>query len=354
MIRSIELYEPHFEHSNDFFRFLFRALRTCANAIPVDDPRPLPRVDHPRPLESAWIRCDGNLVFFDMSDHIFSFDFKALERSSVYFKTNLNRKLAETILTKNNCEQHLDKLVPFFSFADNLELYNPRDLRNRLGVRQRRLDLCHIVGLYENLIAHSQKPPEPGDSISPAQYHFWIRVHTRMALERNGFSGYYRLTSRGNPSIEDQLIRPNIPQRAYMRRMLECRFTFINTLPHALPPWKVSECIAMERPFIIERKPLVEIPKQFELVPGKHYLELLPDWGSFDETASVDDEKRYRILQFPSQADFDAGSRRIKEVLENDDHYRYMSEQIEHFARNQMTLGAVADFVRNQVNLLVH
>lgn len=354
MIRVIELFEPHFEQSNDFFRFLFRALRTCANATPLDDPRPLPKVETPRAHESAWIRCDGHLVFFDMSDHIFSFDFKALELCTVYFKTNLNRNLSKTILSNQHCEQHLEKLTPFFSLAGNLDIYNPKDLRNRIGVRQRHLDLCHIVGLYENLIAESQPPPVPNTPITPAQYHYWIRVQTREALERAGFSGYYRLTSRGNTQIEDKLIRPNISQRAYMRRMLECRFTVINTLPHALPPWKVSESIAMERPFIIERKPLVEIPEEFALISGKHYLELLPDWGGFDESVGVEDERSYRVLQYPSQADFDKGCQKLQGILADHEHCKYMSDQITHFARHQMTFGAIADYVRERVSLRIH
>jgi hypothetical protein len=354
MIRKIELFEPHFEQTNDFFRFLYRALRECAAAVGIDDPRPLPKVEKPRAHESAWIRCDGQLVFFDMSDHIFSFDFQALERCAVYFKTNLNRKLAETILQDRHCGQHLDKLRPFFSLAGNLNLYNPRDWRNRLGVRQRRLDLCHIVGLYENLIAQSLHPPKAGDPVGPAHYHYWIRVQTRLALQDAGFTGYYRLTSRGNASIEDDLIRPNISQRSYMRRMLECRFTVINTLPHALPPWKISESIAMERPFIIERKPLIELPEEFSLNPDEHYIELLPDWGAFDEGADIDSAHRYRVLQYPSEDDLREACASLKEKLEDNDRYLYMTEKIQNFSRRRMTFGAITDYIRNQVDAVIH
>ena len=351
MIKVIELIEPELERDNGFYRFLYGALRQCAGAIQVDTPRPLPRVMEPKVQESAWIRCDGNWVFFDMSDHVFSFDFKALELCSVYFKTNMNLSLTKQILSGQQLDHCLDKIKPFFSLAGNLHLYNPADWRNRIGVRTQRLDICHIVGLYEDLLPAG--PPQNSDTLTPAQYHFWIRVQSRKAMENAGLTGYYRLTSRGNASIENERIRPNISQRNYMRRMRECRFTLINTLPHALPPWKVSESIAMHRPFIIERKPLIEIPQAFELVPDKHYLELLPDFGNFDEEVPLEDERRYRVLSYPSEDVLCRACEKIREKVLDKELFLYMSEQIKQFAEQRMTAGAIVDYVREQVESVV-
>ena len=78
--------------------------------------------------------------------------------------------------------------------------------------------------------------------------------------------------------------------------MVDSRFTMINTLPHALLPWKASESLMLGRPFIVERSPLVEMPEPFQLRPNVHYLEMFPGFGDFDDNADIEDPHSYRIL----------------------------------------------------------
>lgn len=105
----------------------------------------------------------------------------------------------------------------------------------------------------------------------------------------------------------------------------------------------------MHRPFIIERKPLIEIPQDFDLIPGKHYLELLPDWGMFEEERKVDDERRYRVLQYPPSEMLQRACEELKEKVQDKELFLYMTDQIRQFAEQRMTPGAIADHVREQV-----
>ena len=85
----------------------------------------------------------------------------------------------------------------------------------------------------------------------------------------------------------------------------------INTLPHALLPWKASESLMLGRPFIVERSPLVEMPEPFLLRPNVHYLEMFPGFGDFDDNADIEDPHSYRMLDHLHLDQFREGAEKI-------------------------------------------
>lgn len=325
----------------------------------VFDPRPLPRMVKPREHSSAWARFDGHLVFFDFSDHVFLYDSEALKMCAVYFKANLHHGVARKVLEKTGSQEHDSKILPFVWFAPNLAAYRPDSLLNRLmflGIKPSR-DVCHVVGVYNNYLAKDEKSviAGVGPSVDPARYHFWIRYDVQQALRDAGVSGYYRLTSRGNQDIEDnQLIFPNLSERKFMKAMVDSRFTMINTLPHALLPWKASESLMLGRPFIVERNPLVEMPEPFQLRPNVHYLEMFPGFGDFDDNADIEDPHSYRILDRLHLDQLQAGAEKIAIAVKDRQLVEYMTEQVRQYSATTLSPGFVADFVCGQVEKRIH
>jgi len=350
----IELFERKLLEPGGFFSYLFRALVRVKGATLVDGERPLPRMTSPREHASAWAKFDGHLVFFDMSDHIFLYDLDALRRCDLYFKTNLHRPLMERILAGAAAENLGDRIVPLFSLAGRLEFYRSNALV-RFGrelIFRRSCDVCHIAGVYKNLVQEGEISPfrDSGTIGNPGRLHFWIRYHTQEALKEAGISGCYRLTSRGCREIEDNvLVFPNISQRRFMHRMLSSSMTVVNTLPHALLPWKASESLALGRPLLLERRPLTEIPEHFRLVEGEHYLELMPGHGSFDPEADPDDIRSYRLLQKPDLAALQERARWLADVLRDRERMDHMIEQCRRYSREVLSPQSVADYVCDRV-----
>jgi hypothetical protein len=313
----------------------------------------------PREHASAWARFDGHLVFFDFSDHVFLYDAKALKKCDVYFKANLHRGVTCKALEKVDCQEHESKILPFIWFGPNLEAYRPDFFLNRLMFLGSKPvhDVCNIVGVYENYRAKGEKSVfvSGGPSIDPAHYHFWMRYHVQQALREAGLSGYYRLTSRGNRDIEDnQLVFPNLSERKFMQAMIKSRFTMINTLPHALLPWKASESLMLGRPFIVERSPLIEMPEPFKLRVNVHYLEMFPWFGDFDDKAAIDDLHSYRILNRLHLDRFREGAEKIAVAVKDHELVEYMTEQVRQYSATILTPGFVADFVCEQVEKRIH
>jgi hypothetical protein len=356
---KIELFEPYLLGEKGFFRYLYLALKTHKKAKLVSEPRPLPKVIRPREHTSAWTRFDGHLVFFDFSDHVFLYDTDALKMCDVYFKANLHRGVTHKVLERVGLTQHDSKILPFIWFAGNLDAYRPDSLKNRFlfhGVKPT-VDVCHIVGVYDNYLAKGERSvfQTNGEAIEPGNYHFWIRYHVQQALKEAGISGHYRLTSRGNRQIEDNTaIFPNLSERQFMRAMLSSRFTMINTLPHAVLPWKASESLMLGRPIIVERVPVVETPEPFRLRPGEHCLELLPDFGGFDEAADIDDPRSYRILNPLRLDELKRGVERIALVIRDRDKVRFMAEKAKEYAETALSPGFISDFICDQVRARIH
>ena len=243
--------------------------------------------------------------------------------------------------------------------AQNLEFYRTGLWRNRLArlLNRESHDVCHVVGVYENRVRDGETSIfEGGEGGSdPSRYHFWIRYHCRAAMRAAGIEGYYRLISRGNKAIEDgELVQSNLTQWAYIQKILAGRLTVINTLPHAILPWKVTESLALGRPFITERAPLIELPAPFALEPGVHYLELLPEHGHFEEDALSEDPAAYRVLQPVNLEVLAERCEWLRRTLADESQIDYMTEQVRYFADEVLQKGVVADFICETVMRMIH
>jgi len=357
----IEIHESELIHRkgfNGFYGYFLSALTRYKGAKPTSKPRPLPRLTSPREHESAWIQVDGHLVFFDMSDHIFLYDIEALKLCDVYFKANLNWPVTDRVLNKAEATWHRGKIVPFMFFADQLDHYPRHRAWNTFWHGKRHIyDVCHITGVYMNPLQEGTPSifSAPTTPITPANYHFWIRYHTQQALKQAGISGCYRLTSRANKQIEDHsAVYPNISQRKFARRIFDSCMTVVNTLPHAVLPWKATESLAMGRPLILDTAPLIEIPAPFTLKAGLHFLELFPGLGEFDPQADLKSPASYRILTRLTPATLAERASWLRTILADQAHLEAMTEAADHYARTILTKPVVANYICNQVKALIH
>ena len=353
---TIKIHEPELisrKGFNGFYGYFLSALVRHKGARPTAEPRPLPRLTAPREHESCWIRYGDKLVFFDMSDHIFFYDSEALKRCDVYFKANLNWPVTDRILARDGSSPHRSKIVPFMFFADQLDRYPFRRAWNAFwhGTKPR-YELCHITGVYMNPVRDNAPSIffEPETPISPANYHFWIRRHTQLVLKQAGIPGCYRLTSRADRKLEDNVaVYPNLSQREFARRIFDSRLTVINTLPHAVLPWKATESLAMGKPLVLDTAPQIEIPAPFTLKPGIHFLELFPGLGSFDPHADLDDPASYRILTRLTPATMVERAAWLREKLSDQHLMETMTEAAEHYADMVLTPKTVADYICDQI-----
>lgn len=258
-------------------------------------------MEHPRQHESVWIEWDGVQILVDMSDHVFLFDLPALEHCDLYVKANLNLPLAQKILVRAGLENHKAKLRPFLFLPPTLAACGrlERILRPLRRRNWRPFDFCHVVGVYENPFL-AGIPPEASRDIAanPQTNHFWMRCQIQRALQTSGMKGICRLTNRGNPDLLDAagVVRANLDPRLFLFAMAASRMTVLNTLPHAVLPWKAMESLALGVPFVVERRPLAAMPPKLELVPGRHYLEFLPELPGFDQEVDPDDIRAYRLF----------------------------------------------------------
>ncbi|MCC5847968.1 MAG: hypothetical protein JJU29_07715 [Verrucomicrobia bacterium] len=343
----ILLYEPHLLQKGGFYSFVYQALQTALGAQFADGPRPLPALKEPREHSSAWIDFDGKLILIDMSDHVFHFDTAALHHCFLYFKTNLHPPTARRVLAEAGLGDQESKLRPFFSFAGYLEEYlRPAPLRALYDrFRGRTEDLCDVVGVYEHLRRDGEISvfapggPEP----TPSRVHYWARVHTLEALTKAGLGGTLRLTSRYNSTLEDgSLIKGNLSQKAYRRAILRANMLVINTLPHALPPWKVSECLALGRPFLFDIPPLIEFPEPYRLREGDHYLTLLPP-------ADFDPDTPGRVLHRYRVEDFEAGSEKVASALRDPDTLAHLNAHVDQFRREAFRPETLANYLLDSI-----
>lgn len=355
---KILLYEP--ERLNEgFFHVIYRALIKCKAAQPASGPRPLPRIVKPREHTSAWADFDGHRVVFDMNDHVFFYDLPALESCEVYFKSNLNWEVTRKVLAAAGKLDLAAKILPIFFFSpDPVHDRRFRKLNWLRNFGRTRYDVCHVVGVYRNDVMDNVPSPFTAggtDAMDPSPYHFWIRFHIQQALREAGIPGYYRLTSRGNKALEDHRnVFPNLNAWTYSNRLTDGRLTMVNTLPHAVLPWKAAESLAMGRPLIFERPPLVEMPEPFGLKQDIHYLELLPEVGGFDAQAPLDNPASYRVLKPVHIGYFAQRAEWLKGVLADRDRIAGMTEHALHYADHVLTDPVVADFICEHVHRLIH
>jgi len=351
---SVFFHEPDARQDVGFYRFLIDALRRCAGARPVGGPRPLPRMEHPRQHESLWIDWNGVPVVVDMSDHIFLFDLPALERCGVYFKANLNPALAKKVLERSGAAAHAAKIRPFVflpaTLAGCARLASATAWARKSAWRP--FDFFHVVGVYENPFLHGV-PPE-ADMDIPAGLktnHFWTRYQVQRALRETGMRGFCRLTNRSNSALLDAggVVRANLDPRVFLLGMLASRMTVLNTLPHAVFPWKALESVALGIPFVVERRPLIAMPPPFDLVPGKHYLELLPELPGFDETAEPDDVRAYRLFPEIRLQRLRERAQWLKDEIRNPDRMAAMRAEVDAYRRRVLNPSFIVQFLAETV-----
>lgn len=338
---------------NGFYRYFLSALVEHAGARGTDDPRPVPRMVKPREHESCWVRWGKDWVFFDMSDHVQLLDLEALKICTVYFKANLHRGIANRVLGEAGLTDCESKLVPFLFFSEGLGDFE-RDFQRRRFWRMDRpkYDVCFVMGVYENLVRGGGRSPfeQAEEPMTPAACHFWIRWHAIQALKAAGIPGFYRLTSRANPALEDgENVCGNLGRREFSRRISDGRITAVCTFPHALFPWKASESFVLGRPTLIEQAPLTETPAPFMPVAGEHFLELLPETGGFDECAPLSDPRSHRVLaRIPSER-FRERAEWLRGALEDRERIAAMGEACREFAVRAYDKKTVAEYICAEV-----
>ena len=355
-MKQVTIFEPELigrRGFNGFYHHFLSALVEHVGARGTDAPRPLPRMIQPREHESCWIEWSGELVFFDMSDHVQLMDLEALKLCGVYFKANLHRGIALRLLKESSMEDEAHKLVPFLFFAEGLSDFVRYERWRRFwGTDTPRYDICFVMGVYRNPVRDGRVSPflQNNGKITSSEYHFWIRWHAYRALQEAGIPGYYRLTSRGNRSLEDGVnVFGNLNRRPFSRCITQGRLTAVCTLPHALFPWKASESFALGRPILIEQAPLTETPEPFRLREGTHFLELLPNCGDFNAIAPISDPASYRILNPIVPARFAERVEWLRGVLSDRRRMSYMGEECRKFAARAYDKKTVAEYICAEV-----
>lgn len=349
---KIEIYEPELiarRGFNGFYRFFLNALIEHAGARPTDAPRPVPRMTKPREHESAWIRFGDALVCFDMSDHVQLIDLDALRVCAVYFKANLHRGIAERLLHEHGAPEFASKLAPFLFFSEGLDEF-ARDARRRAfwHADRPRYDICFVMGVYENPIRTGARSPfcHADEPMTPAACHFWIRHHIAEALRAAGVPGYFRLTSRANPKIEDGVhVQSNISRRAFSRAISRGRITAVCTLPHAVFPWKVSESFVLGRPILLDCEPITETPAAFRPRREEHYFSLFGELPGPDPSAPWDDPRSYRVLPAIRESDIRHAVETLAPKLRDRERLRAMGEACRTFAAQAYHPRTVADYI---------
>lgn len=351
---KIILYESVHLKEAGFFRFLFQTLRVHRRAAVYED-RPTPsQVVGGKAHAGAYVQFDDKLVFFDMSDHVFAVDIEALKICDIYYKANYNQDILLRVLQESDAKQQLSKLRPFLFFPPSLpkcHLYRKMSgwpVERFMGKK----DFCHIVGVYENLLAENNDLADwpEGKKLAPNEVHFWIRKFFSKIIQELSASSVSRLTSRGNQEIEDnQTVYSNVNHWKFLWSILSSRFTVLNTYPHAVYPWKAYESIALGVPFLLEQTPLIEVPLEFRLVAGEHFLEILPGFGSFDPDAALADPASYRILQLPTLKQIGEGFEKVMLFLSDKDRYEAMRENCHSFARERLTGSYLSSWLEREM-----
>ena len=302
------LHESRHLRERGFFRTLFRALRREGGTVRVEDEQPFPQyADDRGEHDGAWVTWEEARIFVDMSDHVFQFDPVALREANLYLKANLHRGVAAKVFAENGWPDPGERLQPYTFLAPGLPrcrqirwVVEASGLRRRL---RRPGTLCHVVGVYENLLRDGDPEPREGEELTPSRMHFWIRFHfAKILRERAPAGSTVRLVSRGNPAIEDgRWVRPNLPYRSFLLRILRADALVLNTFPHALDPWKALESMALGVSVVSEREPLVEVPEAYRLIPGEGRREVIPGFGDFDLNRPLSDPASYRVLRWPGE-----------------------------------------------------
>ena len=354
---SLILHEKRHLKEPGFFRTLFRALRMQGGQVRVEDERPFPRYRAERSWHNgAWITWEGARVFVDMSDHVFQFDPVALREADLYLKANLHRGVAAKVFVEKGWPDPGERLQPYTFLAPGLpRCRQVRWVAEASGLRRsirRRGTVCHIVGVYENLARDGDPEPREGEELAPNRMHYWIRHKFAEVLrERAPHGSTVRVVSRGNSELEDgRFVHPNLHYHSYVLSILRADLLLLNTLPHAVYPWKAGEALALGVPIAMEHEPLVEIPPYFRPDLGRVAAEALPGGtAGFDRERCLEDPAAYRVLHWPGDERIREGLQGILETVGNPEISLKARKATRRFAQERLTNRAIASRFREVV-----
>ena len=298
---------------------------------------------------STVINWGGKRLFFDLSDHAFLWNVDALEKCDVYFKANLHRGIAKKFLPSELWERCSAKVYPFLLFAPEIELLSKANALFRIGVWHRPLDVTQIVGVYRNHALHSGETLNTRaipEDCSPDEYHFWIRFLTHKFLGSSGLKVCSKLTSKGQKEQEDHItIHPSVNKYMFFRKLAASRYQFVNVMPHALFPWKMTEGLAFGTPTIVDHNPLMEMPRHFTMEEGTHYLSLLGNQFDFDLGVDPENPAAYRLLDPLNQESLELAFERLFARIEDRDSYQTLLHNLNDFRKSKLTAENICRIV---------
>jgi hypothetical protein len=269
------LYDP-------FFKYLIEILNFSGVKIKWWKSRPLPNKNKPRNHVSMWVEIDDSLIFFDKSDHIHELDTHALLICDKYFKDNYNKIQIIRLLTKLDMLDHYNKIKPFFSTCDVDKFFRISNTSQNKKI----YDIAQIMSLYtspNNIFNDDYK-----FKYRHAYDHGYIRYKTFNLLnDIKNLNIYINLSAKDKswnyPSSSSYL---NFSE--YSNRLLSSNIGIVNTIPHRVFPWKVTEMISLGIPIAIDEKPITQFPKFFNIKPNFHFVEIFPGITNFSNDLNLD------------------------------------------------------------------
>ena len=269
------LYDP-------FFKYLINILNYSGVKIKWWKSRPLPNQNKPRTHVSMWVEIDDSLIFFDKSDHIQEIDTSALLICDKYFKDNYNRIQIIRLLNNFDMLDHYNKIKPFFSTCDVDKFIN---ISNTSSIKKK-YDIAQIMSFYtspDKFFTDDYKL-----KYRHAYDHGFIRYKTfQLINEINNLNTYINLSTKDKswyyPSSSSYL---NFFD--YTNRLLSSNIGIVNTIPHRVFPWKVTEMICLGIPLAIDEKPITQFPAFYNFKPDIHFVEIFPGVTIFNEDLDHD------------------------------------------------------------------
>lgn len=316
-----------------FLDYLYRCLEKCGNVSYFGESQLefTSVLNQNREHLSTVVKFEGKLLVFDLSDHAFLWDTGALDNCDVYFKANLNWKIAERYIGEHLSESNRQKIAPFMLFTHSLFKVNRMKWCYSLGAMMEKYDVCQITGIYRNYLLdnHGGDAFPLASSKSADEYHFWIRYLTHKYLEESGVNSFTRLTSKGQKDQEDRnSVFGTVNKHEYLRKMCASRFKFVNVMPHALYPWKATESVIMETPLILDHDTMMELPEPFLLRENEHFISLLGKRFDFDSGLDLEDPHSYRLLNLVESAEFSEAMESLIERINDAELHKYMKHQV--------------------------
>ena len=287
--RSNYIYAPLFKLGkyngylfDPFFKYLIEILINGGINLKCWKMRPKKNKFSPRTHISMWADINDELYFFDKSDHIQEIDINALLICEKYFKDNYNKSIIYKILKKYELLSYQDKIKPFFPTCDVTKFYE-RALNTNFSYKY---DIAQILSLYtspDKIFTHEYRK-----SYRHAYDHGFIRYNTFQLL--NGLSDlnvYINLSSKDKSWNYPHYFH-YLDFLQYSKELLSSKIAVVNTIPHRIFPWKVTEMICLGIPIAIDERPITQFPHFIKLNPNEHYLEIFPGISYLNEDLNLD------------------------------------------------------------------